>query len=141
MTDGKRFITPEEVETIQFDWGRIKWLSTPHVTGSERLSAGIVQLAPKEGHERHNHPDSEEILYAISGEGIQTIDGEEQRIAAGEMVHIPAGISHSTINATWEPLQLLAIYAPPGPEEVLREDPENSILPAGDLSMEINQSE
>ena len=141
MTDENRFIKPEDVETLQFDWGRIKWLSIPDVTGSERLSAGIVQLAPKEGHERHNHPDSEEILYAISGEGIQTIDGDERRITAGEMVHIPAGIYHSTINATWEPLRLLAIYAPPGPEEVLREDPENSILPAGDLSIETDQSE
>ncbi|WP_049995834.1 cupin domain-containing protein [Halococcus sediminicola] len=136
MTNEKWFIAPEDVETLQFDWGRIKWLSTPDVTDSEQLSAGIVQLAPKEGHERHNHPDSEEILYVISGEGIQTVDGEERRITAGEMVHIPAGAYHSTINATWEPLRLLAVYAPPGPEEVLREDPNNSILSAGDLSVE-----
>lgn len=141
MTEENRFIKPEDVETLQFDWGRIKWLSTPEMTGSERLSAGVVQLAPKEGHERHNHPDSEEILHVISGEGIQTIDGDERRITAGEMVHIPAGIYHSTINATWEPLRLLAVYAPPGPEEVLRGDPDNSILPPGDLSVESDQSE
>ena len=139
MTEEKRFVAPEDVETLQFDWGRIKWLSTPAVTGAERFSAGIVQLAPKEGHERHNHPDSEEMLYVISGEGIQTIEGEKQRITAGEMVHIPAGVYHSTINATWEPLRLLAVYAPPGPEDVLRDDPESAVRPAGDLSIDEQQ--
>lgn len=141
MTNGKRFVAPEDVETLDFDWGRIKWLSAPDVTGTEQFSAGVVQLAPKEGHERHNHPDSEEILYVISGEGIQTVDGEERRITAGEMVHIPAGIYHSTINATWEPLRLFAVYAPAGPEEVLQEDPDSSVLPAGNLSMETDQNE
>ena len=91
MSEEDRFVKPEDVETLEFDWGRIKWLSTPDVTGSERLSAGIVQLAPKEGHERHNHPDSEEILYAISGEGIQTVDGDERRITAWRMSKV---ISH-----------------------------------------------
>lgn len=141
MTDEKRFIEPEDVETLQFDWGRIKWLSAPDVTGTEQLSAGVVQLAPKEGHERHNHPDSEEILYVISGEGVQTVDDEERRITAGEMVHIPAGIYHSTINATWEPLRVFAVYAPAGPEEVLQEDPDSSILPAGNLSIEDDQND
>lgn len=141
MTDEKRFIEPEDVETLQFDWGRIKWLSAPDVTGTEQLSAGVVQLAPKEGHERHNHPDSEEILYVISGEGVQTVDDEERHITAGEMVHIPAGIYHSTINATWEPLRVFAVYAPAGPEEVLQEDPDSSILPAGNLSIEDDQND
>lgn len=141
MSDGKRYVSPEDVETQEFDWGTLKWMSTPDVTDAENFSAGVVQLNPKQGHERHNHPDSEEILYVIGGEGIQTVDGDERRITPGDMVHIPAGVYHSTINATWGPLRLLAVYAPPGPEDVLREDPASEILPAGALFSALDQDE
>ena len=32
--EGRRFVTPAAVETQVFDWGTIKWLSEPRVTGS-----------------------------------------------------------------------------------------------------------
>jgi oxalate decarboxylase/phosphoglucose isomerase-like protein (cupin superfamily) len=32
------------------------------------------------------------------------------------MVYIPEGVYHSTVNVGWEPLRLLAVYSPPGPE-------------------------
>jgi hypothetical protein len=67
----KRFVEPKHVETQVFDWGRIQWLSEPRVTGTERITAGVVTLAPGKGHQRHNHPGVEEILYVIEGEGIQ----------------------------------------------------------------------
>lgn len=129
-------VKPQDVETQKFDWGTLKWMSTPEVTGAEHFSTGIVQLEPKKGHERHNHPESEEILYVISGEGIQTVADEEFRITSGDMVYIPEGVMHSTINATWEPLRLVAAYAPPGPENVLRDLPDCEILPPGELSVE-----
>lgn len=141
MSDGKRFVSPEDVETQRFDWGTLKWMSTPDVTDADRFSAGVVQLEPKKGHERHNHPESEEILYVISGEGIQTVEGEEERITPGDMVHVPVGVYHSTVNATWEPLRMLAIYAPPGPEDLLREDPESDIISPGELFLEASQEE
>lgn len=141
MSDERRFVDPDDVETLQFDWGTLKWMSTPAVTGADDFSAGIVQLEPKKGHERHNHPESEEILYVVSGEGIQTVDEDERRITPGDMVYIPEGVYHSTINATWEPLTMLAAYAPPGPEDVLREDPASTILPPGELSIESDSQE
>lgn len=35
------------------------------------------------------------------------------------MVHIPADIFHSTVNMGWEPLKLIAVYSPPGPDKGL----------------------
>lgn len=133
MVEGKRHVSPDEVETQVFDWGTLKWLSTPDVTDAQNFSAGVVQLNPGEGHERHNHPDSEEILYVISGEGDQTVADDEFEVEAGDVVHIPEGVYHSTVNTGWEPLKLVAVYGPPGPEEVLREDPAATILPPGEL--------
>lgn len=134
---GRRFVTPAEVETQVFDWGTIKWLSEPSVTNTDRFTMGVVLLHPGKGHVRHNHPGTEEILYVVSGQGKQMIDidGEKwQPVAAGDLVHIPPDVFHATINTGWEPLKLIAIYAPPGPEALLRLMPDCRILPPGALS-------
>ena len=134
--DGRRFVKPSQVETQVFDWGTIKWLSEPRVTGTEQFSMGVVLLQPGKGHVRHNHPGTEEILYVVWGEGRQMIDvdGEQwEAISAGDTIHIPADIFHATINTGWEPLKLIAVYSPPGPEALLRALPECRVLAAGEL--------
>lgn len=133
MDAEQRFIQPDDVETLQLDWGTLKWLSTPEVTGAETFSAGVVVLQPGNGHERHTHPDSEEILYVLNGEGTQTIGDEEREVSAGDMLYIPAGVEHSTENASWEPLRFLAMYGPPGPEAEIRETDDCTVLPPGEF--------
>ncbi|WP_136590884.1 cupin domain-containing protein [Salinigranum halophilum] len=127
------YIQPDDVDTQQFDWGTLKWMATPEVCGSERFSAGVVQLEPGKGHELHTHPDSDEILYVVGGTGEQTVDGDTRDVGAGEMVYIPAGVEHGTVNTGWETLTLLAVYAPPGPEDVLADLPDCTIVPAGEI--------
>ena len=123
-TAKKTFLKKEDVETQIFDWGRLSWLSEPRVTAAERFSAGVVVLEPGKGHVRHNHPYSEEILYVIKGKGMQTVELPdnhlEEEIGPGTMVHIPTAIYHSTVNTGDEPMELVAIYAPFGPEADLR---------------------
>jgi oxalate decarboxylase/phosphoglucose isomerase-like protein (cupin superfamily) len=132
----EHFIQPDDVDSQVFDWGVLKWMSTPDVTGGERFSAGVVKLEPGKGHERHTHPDSDEILYVIRGEGEQEVADETREIETGDMVFVPEGVEHGTVNTGWEPLVLLAVYAPPGPEEVLADLPECEVVPAGELPTE-----
>ncbi len=134
----KRFITPDLVETQVFDWGTIKWLSEIRVTGALRSAAGVVILHPGKGHARHNHPGSDEMLYVISGEGDQMVEDDggnpmTRHVKAGDMVYIPESVFHSTVNTTWEPMRILAIYSPGGPEAFLRSLPECTIVPVGEL--------
>jgi oxalate decarboxylase/phosphoglucose isomerase-like protein (cupin superfamily) len=122
----KTFVEPKEVETQVFDWGRIQWLSEPRVTGSKNITAGVVTLEPGKGHQRHNHPGVEEVLYVLEGEGIQMVEigaPERRTIRAGTMIHIPADVFHETINTGGGPMKLLAVYSPPGPEALLRSLP------------------
>ncbi|MDJ1434766.1 cupin domain-containing protein [Halostagnicola sp. A-GB9-2] len=127
------FISSEDVSTQVFDWGTLKWMATPEVNDSVRFSAGVVQLEPGNGHDLHTHPDSEETLYVINGNGEQTVDGDKQDVGPGDMIHIPKGVEHGTENTGWETLQLLAVYSPPGPEELLAEMPDCEIVPAGEV--------
>jgi oxalate decarboxylase/phosphoglucose isomerase-like protein (cupin superfamily) len=122
--DRLTFVEEVDVETQVFNWGRLSWLSEPRVTAAERFSAGVVSLEPGKGHERHSHPGVEEILYVLSGAGEQTVDiaGQTLRreVSAGVLIHIPPDVYHSTVNIGQEPMRVLAIYAPPGPEAELR---------------------
>lgn len=133
---GRRFVKPDDVETQVFDWGTIKWLAEPRITGqAARFSTGVVVLAPGKGHTRHNHPGVEEILYVVSGEGEQMVEDAggqpvRQPVRPGVLVHIPPDVYHETINTGWKPLELLAVYCPAGPEALLR-DMAGSVLAPG----------
>ena len=130
---GKRFVQPEDVETLAFDWGRLQWLSEPKVTGADKFVLGVVTVEPGKGHLRHNHPDMEEILYVIEGEGTQMVDigGEQRRrVVAGDLIHLPAGVFHETVNTGDKTLRFLVVFGPTGQEEILRAMPDCKIEPA-----------
>ena len=127
-------IEPQSVPTHTFDWGNIKWFVTPDGTDGSELTFGEVILLPGKGHDRHNHPESEEILYVLSGEGEQMLDDVEPfLVRAGDTIHIPTAMFHSTLNTGWEPLRLLALYNPGGAEKGLKELPDHQELPPGEV--------
>jgi oxalate decarboxylase/phosphoglucose isomerase-like protein (cupin superfamily) len=120
-------IDPNSRPVQSFDWGVIKWYVSPDDQTGARLTFGEVILLPGKGHDRHNHPESEEILYVLSGEGEQMLDdGGENRfpVKAGDTIYVPTGMFHSTLNTSWQPMRLLAIYNPGGAERVLRDLPD-----------------
>ncbi len=126
-----KIVYGEDVDTLLFDWGTIKFFSEPAVTGAERFSFGMVVLQPGQGHARHNHPGTEEIIFVMSGEGEQMIDDQGPvKVRPGACMHIPADVHHSTVNTGWEPMRLLVVYAPPGSERGLREIPGCQVVPA-----------
>ena len=120
----------EDVDTLSFDWGNLKLLSEPNVTGGQTMTFGMVVVEPGKGHARHNHPNADEIIFVISGEGEQMLDDQDPvLIRPGASVYIPRGVYHGTLNTGWEPLRLIVVYAPAGEEEILRALPDVTILP------------
>ena len=127
-------VDPNGLPTQTFEWGSIKWLVSPESEEGAGLTFGEVVLLPGKGHERHNHPESEEVLYVLSGEGEQMVaDGEPFSVRAGDAIYVPTGVFHSTLNTGWEPLRLLALYNPAGAEKALAGLPDFREEPAGTL--------
>jgi oxalate decarboxylase/phosphoglucose isomerase-like protein (cupin superfamily) len=121
-----------DVETLAFDWGNVKLMSTPDTAGGPTMTFGMVVLEPGKGHSRHDHPDADEILFIISGEGEQMLDDRPAvPIRPGACIYIPRGTWHSTLNTGWEPLRFCVVYAPAGTENVLRSLPDVTRVPAG----------
>jgi oxalate decarboxylase/phosphoglucose isomerase-like protein (cupin superfamily) len=125
-----QLIDPATLPTMSFDWGVIK----PLVAGaSANVSLMHVVLLPGQGHERHNHPDADEILYVLAGTGEQMVDDTTTfEVRPGHTVFIPKAAFHSTQNTGWEPLVLLAVYAPGGAEDALKTLPDYRELAAGE---------
>ena len=127
-----KLIDPATLPTMSFEWGLIKPLVANENTDGPELSLMHVVLLPSEGHERHNHPDSDEILYILGGRGEQMVDDSDTfDVGPGQAVFIPKAAFHSTVNTGWEPMVLLAIYAPAGAEQVLKTLPDYVEVPAG----------
>ena len=126
-------VRPEDVETLVYDWGKINLLSEPKLTGAERMTCGLVQLAPGAGHDRHNHPGTEEIIFVISGEGEQTVDDHGPvHVSPGSSIFVPKDAFHSTLNTGSQTMQLLVIYSPTGAENELRAIPGVRTVPPGE---------
>ena len=126
-------IDPKTLPTQTFSWGAIKWLVTPGSPAGAGLTFGEVVLLPGKGHDRHNHPSSEEILYVLSGEGEQTLDdGPAFLVRAGDTIYVPRAAFHSTRNTGWQTMRLLALYSPGGPERDLEALPDFQEVQAGE---------
>lgn len=103
------------VESVVLPWGVAKWL----VTAAEgaKMSLGEVIVMPGQSHEWHNHEDSDEVVYVLSGRGEFTVgEGNRFAIAPGDAIFIPTAVYHDSHNTGWAPLHLLVMYSPGGPE-------------------------
>lgn len=131
----KVFVYPKDVDAFAFDWGRLSLTVAPEVNGAERFSGGVVDLPPGQGHARHNHPGSEEIIFVIAGHGEQMVEDAAgnpvtQKVGPGCTIYIPEDRYHSTLNTSDAPMQLFVVYSPAGPEIGLRDLPDFRIVPA-----------
>ena len=82
----KRYRFPSHINDLVMDRSQ--------ATSSEVF---IVVLEPGEAPPLHQHDDTEQIFYVLSGEGLLTIGQEEQTFAVnpGDVVRIPPSTLHS----------------------------------------------
>lgn len=122
----------QDLATETFTWGSIKWGVTAEQFPGAPITVGEVVINPTKGHDVHTHPEADEVLHVIEGEGVQTVgDSGEFEVRAGDSIYVPRGTEHSTFNTGWRQLRLLAIYSPGGAERALRAAPDYRVLDAG----------
>ncbi|NCT89357.1 cupin domain-containing protein [Cellulomonas sp. APG4] len=59
------------------------------------------------------HEDIDQILSFVSGVGEAIVSGEKRKVAAGDLVVVPAGRKHNFVNTGENPLILYTVYGPP----------------------------
>lgn len=59
------------------------------------------------------HPDTDQIIFIVDGEGEAILNGETRRIEEHDIVFVPAGTTHNFKNVDDEELKIFTVYAPP----------------------------
>jgi mannose-6-phosphate isomerase-like protein (cupin superfamily) len=83
--------------------------------GSSEICFWRTVFPPGAAHERHSHPNADEVFYVLRGRGAAGSGDVEEEVTAGSVQYIPRGIVHWFRNlGTDEELELVGCYAPAG---------------------------
>jgi uncharacterized cupin superfamily protein len=81
--------------------------------GAKNVGGMFGLLIPGSRVPYHFHKQRESIIFVISGEAIEVIDGQEIPIQAGDVLYIPAGEKHTTINRSKQDFRYLEFFTCP----------------------------
>lgn len=77
----------------------------------EKFCQGYVMVHPDGGIPEHEH-ETVESYTILSGEGEVTVEGETEKVKAGDYIFIPSGKPHSLLNTGAQEMHLMFVYAP-----------------------------
>ncbi len=97
----------DETVSVACPYGDVRRM----VTGGEGIS-NIHVVSVTKG-EKHYHKAYDEVYYFLSGKGSITLDENIYPVRPGTATVIPAGMVHSLLSDTDEPLVFIIIGTPP----------------------------
>lgn len=91
----------------------IRFLVSDQSGGAKHVCFWRTIFPPGAAHERHYHPNAEEVLYVLRGRGAAGTDAEEHEVTPGVAQYIPAGSVHWLRNLSdTEDLEIVGVYSP-----------------------------
>jgi quercetin dioxygenase-like cupin family protein len=79
---------------------------------AKRLAGIFVILPAGEQVPYHYHESRESLIYIVSGEGVEKVEGETFPVKAGDVLFIPAKERHTIMNRSNQDLRYLEFYSP-----------------------------
>ena len=101
--------------------GTFRVLIDEPTSGAKHFSLSVNTMKAGVKGAEHKHPDNEHCWYILSGSGTIYIEGTPHRMEPEMAVFAPADIMHRIDVDPEEDLTYVLIYAPPGPEQKLKE--------------------
>jgi len=90
--------------------------------GAQKLTGvfGLVRPGGKGG-DYHYHENDEHIIIIIEGEGTELVEGKEIPVKAGDILFVPAGEKHTTMNNSDKDLRYIGFLTcgTPGKRDVV----------------------
>ena len=103
-------------------WGTLQWVCNEKLMPGSAQTVGIATILPGKRNPVHFHPNCEEILYVISGQGLQSYDGRSILLKAGMTIRIPANVKHNMVNTGTEILRTMISFSSGDRKTVFLED-------------------
>lgn len=82
-----------------------------HTGQKSQIVAMCIPVGEDIGEE--THPETDQILFFVKGEGEAILNGETKAVEEHDVVFVPAGTTHNFKNVGDEDLKLFTVYAPP----------------------------
>jgi mannose-6-phosphate isomerase-like protein (cupin superfamily) len=82
------------------------------VTG-RNMQIVVMTIPPGGEIGEETHPDIDQVLLFVDGDGEAVIEGRRSAIGAGHLTFVPGGTLHNFVNTGDTPLRLVTAYAPP----------------------------
>jgi mannose-6-phosphate isomerase-like protein (cupin superfamily) len=115
----KVVLDEKNIPFVNVNWGRTKELVGRYCAAhSEHILMKITEYSPGFVHEKHAHPEQEEIIFVLSGNGFSETGSGIASLYPGCVSMIPAGVPHATHNPNSEPLRVIIVKAPPDKDTV-----------------------
>jgi mannose-6-phosphate isomerase-like protein (cupin superfamily) len=100
--------------------GTFRILIDEETSGAKNFSLLVNTMNAGKVGDEHKH-DAEHCWYVLSGKGTMTIGGETFPIGPDMAVFAPANVLHKIVVGPDEDLTMIIVYAPPGPEQKLKQ--------------------
>lgn len=107
-----KFVSANDVEREQLDWGELGWISRPSMTNSQDVMVIEVSLKAGHGHDFHKHPNQEEVIYVMKGEVEQWLETEKRILRAGDSIFIGVNSVHASFNTGDQVVTLMVVLGP-----------------------------
>jgi len=110
----KNIIYEDLVEVKDLPGRTLKWLITPQQQITSRFSMNSVVIKPGSTVKpAHSHPNMEEVIYIISGNGRVFIDNTVSELREGAVVLFKPGSVHMVRNDGDVDMKVLCFFTPP----------------------------
>jgi mannose-6-phosphate isomerase-like protein (cupin superfamily) len=112
----------DELPQDRLEWGTLQWLCNASVSPGAKQTLGICHIFAGQSNPLHYHPNCEELLYVLSGQGRHSYDGQMLEVRPGSTIRVPANVRHNVENTGSETLVCLVAFSSGERETVFVED-------------------
>ncbi|MCA9103748.1 MAG: cupin domain-containing protein [Pirellulales bacterium] len=112
MTELKQCVTNSgDMPEQTFEWGSITIFSDEKVSPGAAQTLGICRILPGQHNPLHYHPNCEEVLHVLSGQGRHSFNDDSIDLGVGSTIRIPIGVKHNLANTGDETLTCLISFS------------------------------
>ncbi|WP_439583599.1 cupin domain-containing protein [Dyadobacter bucti] len=106
-------INEDEVPEVAHPGRFMRWLVNEDSLKAKNLSVCVIRVMPGEAvRPAHSHPNSEELIYIITGSGKVMIENEVGPVRAGSAVLFEQGKVHILKNTGDVEMKVVCFFAP-----------------------------
>lgn len=109
----KNIVYENQIEVQHLPGRDLQWLFTPEQNVSDSFSMNVVVIKPGcTVSPAHSHPEKEEIIYIVDGQGKAYIDGGVHDIHRGTAVLFPKKSIHMLRNTGEVDMKVVCFFTP-----------------------------